>query len=206
MQICLENIGKSYNDDWIFKKLNYQFCDNTAYVILGSNGSGKSTLLKLVAGNLLPSEGYISYTSEKGRIAPENIYQSVSIAAPYLELIEEFSLIEMLTFHAKFKKFLNGLQSSEVLELMQLEHSKHKAIKHFSSGMKQRVKLALAILSDSAILLLDEPTSNLDKKGIDWYSGLVAKYAKHRITIVCSNQQMHEYVFCNEVLNVEDYK
>jgi ABC-type multidrug transport system ATPase subunit len=120
MQIVFKNIGKSYNEDWIFRKLNYQFSNNTAYAILGSNGSGKSTLLKLIAGNLLPSEGSISYHNTTGQVAPENIFNAVTIAAPYLELIEEFSLSEMLAFHIKFKAFRDGLDQKEVLELMQL--------------------------------------------------------------------------------------
>jgi ABC-type multidrug transport system ATPase subunit len=206
MQIILKNIAKSYNEDWIFRNLNFTFSNNTAYAILGSNGSGKSTLLKLIAGNLLPSEGSIAYHNKTIQVAPENIFNAVSIAAPYLELIDEFSLSEMLVFHTKFKAFREGLNQKEVLELMQLEPSRNKAIKHFSSGMKQRVKLALAILSDTSILLLDEPTSNLDRKGIDWYCSLVAKHATQRIVIVCSNQQIQEYAFCTEVLNVEDYK
>jgi ABC-type multidrug transport system ATPase subunit len=206
MQISLQHIGKSYNEDWIFRKLDYQFLSNTAYAVLGANGSGKSTLLKLIAGHLLPSEGSIIYTGQDGIIASENIFRSVSIAAPYLELIEEFTLSEVIVFHQRFKTFRNQLNQEEVLAHMDLEGAQNKILKHFSSGMKQRVKLALAILSSSEILLLDEPTSNLDKKGIEWYKALMAVHSDQRITLVCSNQQQQEYAFCAEFLNIEAYK
>jgi ABC-type multidrug transport system ATPase subunit len=71
--------------------------------------------------------------------------------------------------------------------------------------MKQRTKLALAFCSDTAMLMLDEPTSNLDTQGVDWYLGLVETYAANRLTIVCSNQA-HEYSFCKQQINITDYK
>lgn len=186
--------------------MDYEFSDNTAYAILGSNGSGKSTLLQVIAGSMLSSEGSIKYNSGSTFIEPEKIFSQVSIASPYLELIEEFTLLEMLSFHNKFKPFINNLGTEEIVSLMGLEKSRQKELKYFSSGMKQRVRLALAILSDTAILLLDEPTSNLDKSGIDWYTQLIHEFTSNRITIVCSNQVHHEYAFCSETLNVEDFK
>jgi ABC-type multidrug transport system ATPase subunit len=92
------------------------------------------------------------------------------------------------------------------MEITQLEKAKNKQLKYFSSGMKQRVRLALAVLCDSPLLLLDEPTSNLDKKAIDWYQQLVTDHSKNRLIIVASNQQEYEYPFCNKTLMVEDYK
>ncbi len=206
MHIHLKDIGKRYNQEWIFRKVNFDFSSNNAYAILGANGSGKSTLLQLITGSMISSEGTITYTSETFTIEAEKIFRSVSIASPYLELIEEFTLNEMLTFHSKFKPFINNLSCTDIISLMCLEKSKNKELKYFSSGMKQRVRLALAILSDTAILLLDEPISNLDKAGIDWYAQLINSYTNNRITIVCSNQQIHEYAFCKEQLNIEDYK
>ncbi len=206
MEIILTDVGKRYNRDWIFKNVNFTFNSSEAYVILGSNGSGKSTLLQLVAGNQLPSTGKIEYFLNANLIPSEKIFQHISFAAPYLELIEEYSLTEILQFHAQFKAFFKALSIPEIIELTGLAKSKDKELKYFSSGMKQRVRLALAILSDTPLLFLDEPTSNLDKKGIDWYSELIQKYASNRIVIVCSNHQTHEYNFCTKQLLVEDYK
>ena len=208
MQITLSNIGKRYNYEWIFRKVNYEFITGDNYVILGSNGSGKSTLLQVIGASLISSEGEIKYktTSPETEVPVENIYKHLSFASPYLELFEEFTLKESIVFQAKFKPFLAELNAEAIIALTQLEKAKNKQLKHFSSGMKQRVRLALAILSDTPLLLLDEPTSNLDKKAIDWYQNLITNYTKNRLVIVCSNQLEHEYFFCKKQLHIEEYK
>lgn len=206
MQITLEKLGKRYNREWIFRNINCEFNSDKSYAILGSNGSGKSTLLQVIAGNQLPSEGKINYSNDQVNIAAEQIFHQLSFAAPYLELIEEYSLTELIQFQAHFKPFLSDLSATEIVQIIGLEKSKDKELKYYSSGMKQRVRLALALLSNTPIILLDEPTSNLDKKGIEWYSHLVHNYAKNRLLIVCSNHINHEYEFCKEQLLMEDFK
>ncbi len=209
--IKLNNIGKRYNSEWIFRKIDYEFTSENNYVILGANGSGKSTLLQVIAGNLIPSEGDTIYDlrmkNEEKKIVPqENIYKHLSFASPYLELFEEFTLTESIEFQTKFKPYFKGLTTKEIIALTQLEKAQDKQLRYYSSGMKQRVRLALAILSDTPLLLLDEPTSNLDKKTIDWYQKLVNNYSNDRLIIVASNQQEYEYSFCSKVLNIEEYK
>ena len=207
MKITLSNIGKRYNYEWIFRKVDYDFTNENNYVILGANGSGKSTLLQVIAGNLIPSEGKIEYKSaELKSIDEEAIFKHLSFAAPYLELYEEFTLIESIEFQAKFKPFYDGLTTNQIIEITELDKAKNKQLKYYSSGMKQRVRLALAVLCNSPLLLLDEPTSNLDKKAIDWYQRLVNDYSKSRLIIVASNQIEYEYPFCKKEILVEDYK
>ncbi|MES2592109.1 MAG: ATP-binding cassette domain-containing protein [Bacteroidota bacterium] len=207
MQITLNNIGKRYNYEWIFRKVNYEFTVDNNYVILGANGSGKSTLLQTIAGNIIPSEGEIKYESQqKKNITAETVFRNISFASPYLELFEEFTLTESIEFQAQFKPFCKELDLNKIIELTGLEKAKDKQLKQYSSGMKQRVKLALAILSSSPLLLLDEPTSNLDKKAVLWYQNLIQDYSQNRLIIVCSNQLEYEYPFCNKQLNIEDYK
>ena len=206
MQITLTDIGKRYNYEWIFRGIRYEFNASDNYAILGSNGSGKSTLLQLIAGNMLPSQGSITYVKDNQTLDPEHIYQQLSFASPYLELLEEFTLKESILFHSRFKHFYNNLNTAQVLALMQLEKAADKQLKFFSSGMKQRVRLALAILSDTPLLLLDEPCSNLDKNAIRWYQELVQAHSGERLIIVASNQLEYEYPFCKTMLNVEDFK
>ncbi len=208
MHITLTNIGKRYNYEWIFRKVNYEFTSDNNYVILGANGSGKSTLLQVITGNIIQSEGEINYKVEdsKSEIEIENIFKHLSFASPYLELFEEFTLTETIEFQAQFKPFYEELDTRKIIGLTQLEKAKDKQLKVFSSGMKQRVRLALAILCNTPLLLLDEPTSNLDKKAIDWYQNLINDYSQNRLIIVCSNQQEYEYPFCNKQLQMEDYK
>ena len=205
MKIKLENIGRRFNREWIFKKISTDFESGNCYAVLGPNGSGKSTLLQIVAGSLSPSEGKIEYTSKAKKVEVENVFSQISWAAPYIELIEEFTLKELIDFHFKFKPHLPGYNTQAVIELLALEGSKNKAIKFFSSGMKQRTKLALAFCTLTPVLLLDEPTSNLDTKGVDWYLELIEKFTANRLTVICSNQE-YEYTFCQNRLNILDYK
>lgn len=205
MEIVLENLGRRFNRDWIFRNINYTFSSPQRYAILGINGSGKSTLLQILNGSLSPSAGNISFFYQQKKVDIEAVYQHISLAAPYLELIEEFSLTEMIDFHFQFKKYLSGMDRDQVVRLLQMENNRHKLIRYFSSGMKQRVKLALAFCADTSLLMLDEPTANLDIQGIDWYLQLVEKFSANRLTIICSNQE-HEYRFCSNHLNILDYK
>ena len=204
MNITLQNIGRRFNKEWIFKEVNYEFEQGHNYAVLGPNGSGKSTFLSIVLGSLTPSEGKLAYLNPQ-EINVESIYQYVSFTAPYIDLIDEFTLQETIAFHFQFKGFAEGLDEAGVLSLLGLEKSQDKALKHFSSGMKQRTKLALACCTNSPILLLDEPTSNLDTQGVDWYLALIEKFGQDKMIIVGSNQE-HEYGFCEERLNISDYK
>ena len=130
----------------------------------------------------------------------------MSIAAPYLELIEDFTLKEHIQFHFSVKKSVRDLSVNEVIELSGLKKSANKKISYFSSGMKQRLKLTLAILSDTPLLLLDEPLSNLDSKAGDWYANLIENYTAGRSIVVCSNHQPNEYFFHKQQLNIEDFQ
>lgn len=205
MEISLENIGRRFNREWIFRGISQSFTESHSYAILGPNGSGKSTLLQILAGSLSPSEGTISYRHQEKTIEVEKVFQHVSIAAPYLELIEEFSLLELLDFHFHFKPMIQGLSKESLIDLLQLERARHKQLKYFSSGMKQRVKLALAVCCDSPVLILDEPTSNLDRNGVEWYQRLISDFTADRVVLVGSNQE-HEYCFCDQQLLITDYK
>jgi ABC-type multidrug transport system ATPase subunit len=205
LNISLQNIGRRFNREWIFKGVDYTFEQGESYAILGSNGSGKSTLLQVLNGSLAPSTGTLAFTDDGKVIEPENVFKYLSLAAPYLELIEEFTLAEMIDFHFKFKSYKPGIDKAAVAEILNLQGSRNKAIRYFSSGMKQRLKLALAFCSDTQMLMLDEPTSNLDNQGIDWYLGLIEKFSAGRLTIICSNQE-HEYAFCKHQLSITNYK
>jgi ABC-type multidrug transport system ATPase subunit len=206
MNITLENTGKSYNQEWIFRGVNDEFKSGEHVVLLGANGSGKSTLLQTILGSIAPSEGRVIYKHEGKEIELDDVFRYFSFASPYMELPEEFTLTETLQFHSNFKPFLKNLTASEVLEATGLTKSANKQLKYFSSGMKQRVKLALCIFSDTPVALLDEPLSNLDNSGVAWYKNLVNEYSANRLFIVCSNKQADEYFFCRKELVIEDYK
>jgi ABC-type multidrug transport system ATPase subunit len=186
--------------------VDYEFEQGNAYAILGSNGSGKSTLLQIISGHLHPSSGAISYSHIGKEIAIEEFFRYVTFSGPYLELIEEFTLEEMLTFHSRFRKFRNKLDVIGVMDATGLTRNRNKPIKYFSSGMKQRVRLALALLTESEVVLLDEPAANLDRKAIEWYRNLIDTNKDERIIIVCSNSQSDEHDFCTQSIVIDEYK
>ncbi len=205
MIIQLTGAGKRFNRDWIFRHIDYRFEAGNAYAIIGSNGSGKSTLLQVIAGAIGASEGDVQYQQNTGSIEPELFFQQLAIAAPYLELIEEMTAIEFLRFHAGFKPFQPGLSPEKIITLLQMEHAAHKQMRYYSSGMKQRIKLAQAIFANCPVLLLDEPCTNLDTAGYALYHELIQGYAGHKLVIVSSND-VQEYDFCHHRLQMADYK
>ncbi|MBL7815314.1 MAG: ABC transporter ATP-binding protein [Saprospiraceae bacterium] len=207
MHIQLEGVGKRFRYDWIFKNISTTFDNSKRYALLGSNGSGKSTLMKILSGHLSPSTGKIQFFINEKAQDEDDIYKHISYAAPYIDLIEELTLTEMIQFHTTFKPLSKSLKINDLIEILGFEKSRHKEIRYFSSGMKQRLKLALAICSNSPILLLDEPTTNLDAQGVAWYRQLMSRFTEgtHRLTIVASNIE-HDYDFCDIQLNIEDYK
>ncbi|HQV79070.1 MAG TPA: ABC transporter ATP-binding protein [Chitinophagales bacterium] len=205
MHIQLQNISKRYGFEWIFKKVSATFEEDKKYAIVGPNGSGKSTLLKIISGGLVPTAGNLSFTTNTNMPLDElEAAKDISFAAPYISLLEDYTLTEMYQFHASFKK-MKTTSVNDFFEISQLGMHKNKYIKNFSSGMKQRLKLSLAFMTDSSVLLLDEPTSNFDKKAIDWYLQLIEKYTQNRTLIIGSNQ-MYEYDFCQESINILNYK
>jgi ABC-type multidrug transport system ATPase subunit len=205
MKILLSDAGKRYNREWIFRHLNYEFKMGTAYAITGNNGSGKSTLLQVIAGAVQHSEGTIDFIADGKTIEAELHHQNISLAAPYLELPEEMTLMEFLSFHQSFKPFLSSVNSLFIIDELGLKLATHKQIRNYSSGMKQRVKLAQAIFSDVPVILLDEPTTNLDAEGIALYHRLISNYCFNRLVIVSSNDEQ-EYRFCTSILKISDFK
>jgi ABC-type multidrug transport system ATPase subunit len=205
-QISLQDVGKKYNYEWVFRGVNHTFQQNEHTVIRGGNGSGKSTLLQVVLGSTVASEGELIYSADGKEVKVEESIGLFSLATPYLELVEEYTLIEMLDFHQKMVGFREGLTIDSIIETLYLTSSRNKAVKYYSSGMKQRVKLGLALLSNTPFVLLDEPTTNLDTTAIGWYKDLVEANKQDRIIMVCSNDQKDEFSFCEKELNLMDYK
>ena len=205
--IQLDTIGKRFRYEWIFRNISTTFEQGRRYAILGPNGVGKSTLMKILSGHLTPSLGKMTVKINDKTLDADDIYRHVNYAAPYIELIEELTLTEAIDFHIKFHPLINALTINALITLLGFQKSKDKEIRYFSSGMRQRLKLALAICSNSPILLLDEPTTNLDVQGVEWYRGLMQQYTEgsNRLVIVASNAE-HDYNFCDATLNILDFK
>jgi ABC-type multidrug transport system ATPase subunit len=205
MKISLSTAGKRFNREWIYRGVTLEFSAGNAYAITGPNGSGKSTLLQAIGGMLQLSEGSVHYAMDNKQLANDDVYRQITFCAPYLDVIEEMTFLEFLQFHNQFKPFLSSFTAKDIMAEVGLTNAATKQIRYYSSGMKQRVKLAQAVFSDAAVILLDEPCSNLDAKGIELYHHLIQKYCTERLVIVCSNDTV-EYSFCNGVISILDYK
>ena len=173
MEISLEGIGKKFGNEWIFRHLDVAIPHGSTLAVTGRNGSGKSTLLQIIAGNISPTAGRISWTLPNQKVEAEKLFRYLTLVAPYQELIEEFTLREMIRFHFSFKRILRGISSGDLIAMTGFSDPGHKPIRQFSSGMKQRIKLLLAFFSDVPLILLDEPTMNLDEAGVGWYLSLI---------------------------------
>jgi ABC-type multidrug transport system ATPase subunit len=201
-RVLLQDVGKKFGDRWVLKNISLDITSGQRLAVEGPNGSGKSTLLQVIAGYITPSKGTVDYFSGEQKTDPESVFFHLSVAAPYLDVIDDFTLEENARFFVSHKPLLNGLDTQSILSVPGLQHSNQKAVRHFSSGMKQRLKLALAIFADTDLLLLDEPLSNLDEDGYEWYKSVTEKYLGNRIVIVCTNQVKEEAFFCNRKFSV----
>ena len=201
MEIQLIDVGKRFNRDWVFKNLHASFSDKKSYAITGHNGAGKSTLLQCIAGSTMLSEGEIIFNLEGKKIPTDEMFIHVSICAPYLEVIEEMTALEFFGYHQQFKSFQNQSTIADIIEHIGLSKHAHKQIRYFSSGMKQRIKLAQAFFSNTPVLLLDEPCTNLDQQGIGLYKSMLNNLGKNRILIISSNDPI-EIEGCTQVIQL----
>jgi ABC-type multidrug transport system ATPase subunit len=206
MTIELIDIGKRFNSEWIFRHVNHRFDAGTITAIMGPNGSGKSTLLQCIAGYVVPSEGKSGYKNVESNIEVEEIFKHLSIASPYLQLNESLTLTEVIDLQRKFKPFVNSYTTPEIITFSGLQKSAGKQVKNFSSGMKQRLRLTLALMANTKILLLDEPLSNLDKAGEDWYLQMMNQFAPGRTVIICSNHHPVETAPSSHTIEISQFK
>jgi ABC-type multidrug transport system ATPase subunit len=202
--IKTNGLGKRFNREWIFRKLNYSFEGPGLYAITGPNGSGKSTLMQVLWGQSLPTAGNLQYFAESGEVEVTEVFRHIAIATPYMDLIDEFTLDEQLDFHFKIKTIRTGFAIQDLPEIMYLGSSKNKQIGNFSSGMRQRLKLAIAFYTQAEVIFLDEPGTNLDKQAFQWYLNQLQKVQPFSLIIIASNNP-EEYPGA-EVINVSDWK
>ena len=200
MEILVQNLSKKFRQEFVLKSFSHSFKSGQSYALTGPNGSGKSTLLQLIAQFTLPNTG----TVEMKGIDPELAYSHITYAAPYVELIEEYTLPEHLDILVK-NKYLPASVTLELLEdFIDLQPGRFKLIKNYSSGMRQKIKLGFALLSDRSVLLLDEPTTNFDEQAKNWFFNRLEQQ-RHKLIIVASNEA-REIEFCKEKIDILDFK
>jgi ABC-type multidrug transport system ATPase subunit len=187
LSVQLTDMSKQFGREWIIKQLSYTFVPGHIYGISGRNGSGKSTLIRLLAAQLSPSRGTVHYELAGERLAPDDVFRQVSWTAPYIEIIEELTIAEQLSFHFALKPTLGGLSVTDILHRIDLYPYRKRSLLDCSSGMRQRVLLATGLYAATPLLLLDEPTVTLDKQAADWFYDQLAQVSTGRVCVIASN-------------------
>ena len=186
MNIQLKNVSKKFGAKNVINNFSKTF-QKKKYAIIGDNGSGKSTLLKLISNLITPSGGKIIYTHDDVEIDKEVFIKKIIFTAPYQNLIEELTVKEFLIFHYKFRDYIKNPLT--ILSEFELENFKNTQIKNLSSGSEQKLKLLISFNTKADFILLDEPTTNLDRKGITIYTKTIKKYSKDRGIIIATNRE-----------------
>jgi len=206
MHVALHHIGKRYQKEWIFRGVDAERSEGSCTAIIGGNGSGKSTLTQIISGFLSSSEGELRWTINDKPTQRDKVYEHVSLCTPVVQLWDDFTLHENIEFFLRFKALRTNLSVVDFMQMIELEKQGNRALKNFSSGMRQRVKLGLAILADTSLLILDEPCSHLDERAVQWFQQLLKSHAAGRTIFVASNKDERETFLCDSSLDVAAWK
>ena len=196
------NIGKKYGNNWIFRGLSGSWASGSVIAVTGPNGSGKSTLIKILAGVIFSSEGSAELLNDERTLDSAEYHESMALVAPYTDLNELLTVEELTTYHFRFRVAQKNY-NAEFFRLLGLEKQRKNLYKELSSGQRQRLKLGLAMHTELPVLLLDEPTSNLDEQGIQLYQSLLEKN-QERLIFIASNQK-DEYQMASSEIAIEEY-
>lgn len=200
MKIVAENIYKRYIAKYIIKDFNFTFESGKCYGISGPNGSGKSTIIQILCGFLSPTKGTLSFQVNNKDVSRNDVFRHLTIVAPYIELDMELTPTEIFNHLKKFKDYQIDTVE-ELLELSNLNGNANKQLKHFSSGMNQRFELAMAMLADADLILLDEPTSFLDEQSKTWWADLLKEHTQNKTVIIASNDKF-DLIQTTEVISL----
>lgn len=206
MEIQFRQAGRKFPGQTVFQQVDLNIESGSRWSILGGNGSGKSTFLKTAFGALSLSEGQIQHYSKGQALDLQSAALRIAYAAPYLELIEELAVKEFLQRYAAFRPFRADARTDYILERTLLAEAAQRKIRFLSSGMKQRLRLGIALLSEAELVILDEPTSNLDRDGVQWYQDFLQEEIGSRTLLIGTNYNNEEAFLCDRQLRVSDYR
>lgn len=205
-KITAQNLTKIFGRRLVFDKLNFEFTSANVYGISGPNGSGKSTLVKIIANIISPTRGKIIFSNGNSAVRPEDLHNHLGFVSPYLYLYDEFTAEENLRHFSSIRGIkYDETKAFDLLKRVNLFDRKDDLVKGYSSGMKQRMKFIFALLHEPPVVILDEPTSNLDVAGKDTVYDLVKSASSKSLVIIASNETS-DLELCGEIINVENFK
>ena len=201
--ITADGLSKDFNRRPIFRDISFSFSSPSSLAITGKNGAGKSTLSKILAGLISSTKGSITYTLNDKHVGIEEFKHYIGFVSPYLNLYDEFTALENLQLLSRIRATTqqNEGRMKELLSLVNLWHRRDDFVGTFSSGMKQRLKYAFALLHNPIMLILDEPTSNLDEEGIEFVQRIVKQQKEEGILVVATNDK-EEADWCGQEIHV----
>jgi heme exporter protein A len=200
------SLNKAFRRRLVFNDINFKFENNGIFGISGPNGSGKSTLIKIIAGITSPSSGKIIHINNALKVIPEKLHNHIGFVSPYLVLYDEFSAWENLNYFSEIRNVpFDSEKVTFLLDRFLLLNRKDDFVKIYSSGMKQRLKFIFALMHSPQLLLLDEPTSNLDAEGKDKVYSILRNEAGSSIIIIASNEDS-DLEICSSCIQLEQFK
>ena len=206
-QLRTENIGKRFGRRVLFQRLSLEADPERTLAITGPNGSGKSTLIKILAGVMKPTRGAVHLSVGNSEISEEERPMYVGLVAPYLNLYDAFTPRENLRFVAKARR-ISSFQDriSRVLGKVELSTRADDPVGTFSSGMKQRLRFAFALFTEPPVLLLDEPSANLDANGVKLVREIIQQARDDGQIVIVATNDADEAASCDDSINVEDFR
>jgi heme exporter protein A len=199
-------VNKTFGRRLIFSSINFKLNSSKIFGISGPNGSGKSTLVKIIANIISPSSGKLVHNLDGTEIKPEQLHNHIGLVSPYLVLYDEFTAYENLSYFSEIRGIsFDKEKVDNLLNKFLLYNRKDDLVKTYSSGMKQRLKFIFALMHSPQLIILDEPTSNLDDEGKEVVYELVKEEGNKNIVIIASNEKT-DLKLCSETIDLNNFK
>lgn len=195
----VHKLSRKFDNKVVFNNISFEVSSGQKLAITGRNGSGKSTLLKLICGVLSPTYGGISFALGNNPVSKDKFPLFIGFAAPYLNFYDEMTAEENLKTVCRLKG-IDDSKAESILSETELYERKNDPVGIFSSGMKQRLRLAFAVMHSPVLLLLDEPMVNLDSSGIALAEKIITNH--NGILIIATNDE-REKRFCESEISLD---
>ncbi|MEK6757277.1 MAG: ABC transporter ATP-binding protein [Bacteroidota bacterium] len=205
--LTVTGLAKQFNRRLIFRDISFSISAGDSLAITGKNGSGKSTLVKILCGVLSATAGTVQYAIAGKNLSTEHARNRLGLVSPYLQLYDEFSALENLQLLSQIRSndFPFDERSEEALKLVGLWDRRRDFVRTYSSGMKQRLKYAFALLHRPSVLILDEPTANLDAEGVSVVKRVADEQKRSAILVVATNDE-DEAAWCRQRIHLGNDK